>query len=176
MPLPFFRKQLRKSVKIDKKGLYFILSEYRKSVRTSEKNPNPNFQFPRKAPKFPTKAGNFNRELFGKWMRFLFRIDKVLDGTKQMRRMGVAMYTNAVCASILYKCPKDPDEDKELLDSIKYLSLLPLHDDRVDDEVLSSCESISHYENEQIWEDLRMLNPAFNRDGNVPCHLFIVRL
>ncbi len=174
MPLPFFRKQQRKSVKIDKKGLYFILSEYRKSVRTSEKNPNPNFQFPRKAPKFPTKAGNFNRELFGKWMRFLFRIDKVLDGTKQMRRMGVAMYTNAVCASILY--PKDPDEDKELLDSIRYLSLLPLHDDRVDDEVLSSCESISHYENEQIWEDLRMLNPAFNRDGNVPCHLFIVRL
>jgi hypothetical protein len=173
MPLPFFRKQQRKSVKIDKKGLYYILSEYRKAVRTSEKNPNPNFQFPSKAPNFPTSEGNFNHQLFGKWMRFLFRVDKVLNRNKQMKGTGVAMVTNAVCASILYVRPRDPDdEDKELLDSMKYLSLLPFQDDKQDDEMLSSCDSISHHGNNELWNDLNMLNQTFYQDGNVPCYLF----
>ena len=99
LPLPFYQTQQRKSVYIDKRGLYYILSEYRKAVRSV----NPQFQFPENATQFAGNEKKFNAKMFAKWMHFLFRIDKVVDGRKIIKADGVVMVTNAVCASVFFK-------------------------------------------------------------------------
>jgi len=146
LPLPFYKKQQRKSVYIDVKGLYFILKEYRQAVRSDPENPNPDFQFPILAPEFPTAYRRFS-PFYADWMQFLFRIDKVLDGKKQFKDTGVGMTTNAVCASVLYEIEHDTTEaDNELLRCIKLLSFYPPDDDRT---VYSDgcCNAIFNEEN-----------------------------
>jgi hypothetical protein len=126
LPMPFYKKQQRKSVYIDKLGLYHILKAYRLAVRSDPDHPNPDFQFPILAPHFPTISKKFNCQLYSDWMRFLFRINKLLDGKKEFKTTGVGMTTNAVCASVLYKIPHDTtEEDKELLRCIELLSFSP---------------------------------------------------
>ena len=163
MPLPIFCKQQRKSVKIDIKGLYYILSEYRKAVRLSNEYPIPNFQF-ENGPDFPGGQRAFCKEksLFEEWMHYLFRINKVLGGSKKkLRPNGVAMYTNAVSASVLYIRPQDEKDNIELLQCIDKLSLVPIADDHENEELSSGI----HVDNDcpmnnldhDIWEDLNSM-------------------
>ena len=132
LPLPFYRLQQRKSIHIDARGLYYLLRQYRSDVRSNPDRPDPNFQFPNQAPHFPTAESKFS-PVYAAWMRFLFRIDRVLDGTKVFKTTGVGMTTNAVCASILYYIPRDTTEDDEdLLRCIEFLSLTPHAGDATD--------------------------------------------
>ena len=135
LPMPFNTREKRKSLYFDKRGLYFTLCEYRSAVRCCPENPNPNFQFPDGAPpNFPTAERRFNANMFADWMNYLFRIDKVVDGSKIFKNSGVVMTTNGVCASVLFWTPPDPvverDEEESLLLSIQQLSLTSRdHDD-----------------------------------------------
>jgi len=116
LPLPFVNVRKRNSIHIDKKGLYFILSEYRRSDVNFEAN-HPNHPF------LPTQYNSFNQLHYCKWMKYLFRISKILDGSKIFKQAGVGLTTNAISASVHFI--SNLTEDEELLISIGNLSLAP---------------------------------------------------
>ena len=178
-PLPFFNKGQRKSIYIDKRGLYYILNEYRNAVneyRVSLPIDTPEFQFPTTLP-FPSVEKKFNEDMFVQWMKYLFRMEKVLDGTKIFKRTGVGFTTNAVCASVLYNTPSPPDEEEEeLLLSIQQLSLTPPDDyeeEDDDDDVEDNGDEIIDDEErncrdeEVIIQDNSSVLSAYIHDGTL---------
>jgi hypothetical protein len=70
MPLTFFGIGSCKSVQIDRKGLYYILSQYLKE----------NKSFLAEHPPFPTSNLKLDIPFYRSWMLFMFRLDKLLDG------------------------------------------------------------------------------------------------
>jgi hypothetical protein len=116
LPLPFVNVGKRNSIHIDKKGLYFILSEYRRSDVNFEAN-HLNHPF------LPTQYNSFNQLHYCRWMKYLFRISKIVDGSKIFKQAGVGLTTNAVSASVHFI--PNVTEDEELLLSIGNLSLAP---------------------------------------------------
>jgi hypothetical protein len=56
-------------------------------------------------------------------MKYLFRISKIVDGSKIFKQAGVGLTTNAVSASVHFI--PNVTEDEELLLSIGNLSLAP---------------------------------------------------
>ena len=160
LPLPFFKREQCKSVKIDKRGLYYILSEYRKAVRIN----TPDFQFPSMAPVFPTVEKKFTDIMYSNWMNFLFRIDKVLGKTKIFKSCGVGIITNGVSASVLFFSPRppNPEEDEALLQSIQQLSMNPLNDDDISTVIDEDCNNDG--DDETIGDDF---STVYIHDGTV---------
>ena len=136
MPLPFFKIGSRKSVQIDKKGLFWLLREYERAGGNLHHVG---------APPMPSEYNSFKAIHYRRWVKFIFCIDKVLDGRKIFKPDGVGITTSGVSASIHYYIPRpqpldnrnvpDPDPDEEsLLQSIGQLSLNPPDEDVVDME------------------------------------------
>jgi hypothetical protein len=123
-PLPFFTIEKAKSLQIDKKGLYFIINEFRNTGGNLGAN----------HPPIPRGHNAFDHGLYCKWVRYLFYVDKVIDGTKMFKFSGVGTTTNAVSVSLHYNKP-EWDEDVSLRQSIMALNLTPRCNDEDDDTV-----------------------------------------
>ena len=83
-------------------------------------------------------AFNFNRGLYCEWIKYLFSIKKIIDGTKMFKFSGIGITTNAVSASVHHNKP-EWDEDVSLHQSIMALNLMTYckqdeDDDTVEDE------------------------------------------
>ena len=124
-PLPFFTIEKSKSLQIDKKGLYFIINEFRKTGGNLGAN----------HPPIPTGHNAFNRGLYCEWIMYLFNIKKIMDGTKMFKFSGVGITTNAVSASVHYTKP-EWDEDASLHQSIMALNLTPRCKDDEDEDTV----------------------------------------
>jgi hypothetical protein len=141
MPLPFFTIEKNKSMKIDKKGFYWILSEYRKAARQL------NLEL-HGGPTWTNGYNKFKADDYYQWMHYMFRMNKILDGRKSFRAEGVGIMTNAVKASVLYITPRPPvpdpvevEEEESLLQSIQQLSLSPPDDD---DDIIDVVDDIGY--------------------------------
>ena len=51
-------------------------------------------------PPIPRGHNAFNRGLYCEWIKYLFYIEKIIDGTKMFKFSGIGITTNAVSASI----------------------------------------------------------------------------
>ena len=89
-PLPFFTIEKSKSLQIDKKGLYFIINEFRNTGGNLGAN----------HPPIPRGHNAFDRGLYCEWIKYLFYIDKLIDEKKMFKFSGIGITTNAVSASI----------------------------------------------------------------------------
>lgn len=147
-PLPFYKSGHRKSVSVDQKGLYYILRSY---VRAGGDLIHDG------APWMPNAYNNFQPH-YGTWVRYLFDIDRVLDGRKRFKLGGVGFTTSGVRVSIHYfNLPRpgniinleDPDE-QSLAQSIANLSL---HPQDVDDEVNVFNGEVNDQANGQVNEN-----------------------
>ena len=124
-PLPFFTIEKSKSLQIDKKGLYFIINEFRKTGG----------DFGANHPPIPRGHNAFDRGLYCEWIKYLFYIDKLIYGTKMFKFSGVGITTNAVSASLHYNKP-EWDEDVSLHQSIMALNLTPCCKDDEDEDTV----------------------------------------
>ena len=117
-PLPFFTIEKTKSLQIDKKGLYFIIHEFCNSAGILGDN----------HPPIPGGHNAMNHGLYCEWIKYLFNIKKIMDGSKMFKFSGVGITTNAVSASVHYTKPEwdDTDEDASLQHSIMQHSVLAL--------------------------------------------------
>ena len=124
-PLPFFTIEKAKSLQIDKKGLYFIIYEFHKA----------GCSFGANHPPIPRGGHSvFNCGLYREWIKYLFYVEKIMDGTKMFKYSGVAITTNAVSASVHYTKP-EWDEDTSLHQSVMALNLTPRCIDEDDDTI-----------------------------------------
>ena len=126
MPLPFYKSGDRKSVKVDQKGLYYILRSY--VIAGGDLIHDG-------APWMPAGYNSFS-PYYNDWMRYIFDIDKIMTGRKRFKLDKVGITTSGVRVSVHYKnVPKlvgvnitDPDE-QSLAQSIANLSLNPQDND-----------------------------------------------
>ena len=148
---PLLHHREAKSLQIDKKGLYFIINEFRNTGGNLGAN----------HPPIPRGHNAFDHGLYCEWIKYLFCIEKIIDGTKMFKFSGVGITTNAVSASVHYNKP-EWDEDASLHQSIMALNLTPRckdeDEDTVEDESYNPFIEGNATHFLLFWYHLRVLN------------------
>jgi len=101
LPLPMCEMGKRRSIHIDKKGLYWIICELKKRYQAAGHFP-PHLSTQR-FNKMVKAQAKFDENMYWDWIHRLFRINNVITHNKVFSKNGIGLTTDGVSVSVHYK-------------------------------------------------------------------------